>query len=104
EAVDPVTSKIMRDLLASAARHGITIFLTSHILSMVEQIATQLVMIRKGRIVWNSPISELPQELEQHYFDLVEAPVVGELEWLGPARSGRPYIPPSAGTGGLSAR
>jgi ABC-2 type transport system ATP-binding protein len=87
EAVDPVTSKIMRDLLASAARHGITIFLTSHILSMVEQIATQLVMIRKGKIVWDSPISDLPQELEQHYFDLVEAPVVEELEWLGPARS-----------------
>jgi ABC-2 type transport system ATP-binding protein len=87
EAVDPVTSKIMRDLLESAARHGITIFLTSHILSMVEQIATQLVMIRKGRIVWDSPVAELPQALEQHYFDLVEAPVVEELEWLGPARS-----------------
>jgi ABC-2 type transport system ATP-binding protein len=87
EAVDPVTAKIMRDLLESAARHGITIFLTSHILSMVEQIASQLVMIRKGKIVWNSPIGELPQALEQHYFDLVEAPVVEELEWLGPARS-----------------
>jgi ABC-2 type transport system ATP-binding protein len=87
EAVDPVTSKIMRDLLESAARHGITIFLTSHILSVVEQIATQLVMIRKGKIVWDSPAAELPQALEQHYFDLVEAPVVEELEWLGPARS-----------------
>jgi ABC-2 type transport system ATP-binding protein len=87
EAVDPVTSKIMRDLLASAARHGITIFLTSHILSMVEQIATELVMIRKGKIVWDSPVAELPQALEQHYFDLVEAPAVEELEWLGPARS-----------------
>jgi ABC-2 type transport system ATP-binding protein len=87
EAVDPVTSKIIRDLLESAARHGITIFLTSHILSMVEQIATQLVMIRKGKIVWDSPIAELPQALEQHYFDLVETPVVEDLEWLGPARS-----------------
>ena len=62
-------------------------FLTSHILSVVEQIATQLIMIRKGKIVWDSPIAELPQALEQHYFDLVEAPVVEELEWLGPARS-----------------
>ena len=70
-----------------AARHGITVFLTSHILSVVEQIATQLVMIRKGKVIWNSPVGELPQSLEQHYFDLVEAPVVEELEWLGPRRS-----------------
>src|ERR1043166_3029506 len=29
EAVDPVTAKIMRDLLQSVARHGVTVFLTS---------------------------------------------------------------------------
>jgi ABC-2 type transport system ATP-binding protein len=87
EAVDPVTAKIMRDLLQSVARHGVTVFLTSHILSMVEQIATQIIMIRKGAIVWNSKVEELPQSLENHYFDLVETPVVEELEWLGPSRS-----------------
>ena len=87
EAVDPVTSKIMRELLLSAARRGVTVFLTSHILSVAEDIATQFVMIRKGAVVWNSPAGELPQSLEQHYFDLVEAPVVEELEWLGSARS-----------------
>jgi ABC-2 type transport system ATP-binding protein len=87
EAIDPVTSKIMRDLLESAARRGVTVFLTSHILAMVEQIATQLVMIRKGQVVWDSPIADLPQALEQHYFDLVEAPVVEDLEWLGSPRS-----------------
>src|SRR5262245_21095535 len=87
EAVDPVTAKIMRDLLQSVARHGVTVFLTSHILSMVERIAHQVVMIRKGEVVWNSPVSELPMALEDHYFDLVETPEVEELEWLGPSRS-----------------
>jgi ABC-2 type transport system ATP-binding protein len=87
EAVDPVTSRVMRDLLLAAARRGITIFVTAHILSVAEEIATQVVMIRKGKIVWNSPASELPQSLEQHYFDLVESPVVEELEWLGSSPS-----------------
>ena len=87
EAIDPVTSKIMRDLLESISHRGVTVFLTSHILQVVEQIATQLVMIRKGKIVWDSPTGDLPQSLEQHYFDLVEAPVVEELEWLGSSRS-----------------
>src|SRR5215472_16531000 len=61
EAVDPVTAKIMRDLLQSVARHGVTVFLTSHILSMVERIATQIVMIRKGVKVWDSTVGDLPQ-------------------------------------------
>jgi ABC-2 type transport system ATP-binding protein len=87
EAIDPVTAKIMRDLLQSVARHGVTVFLTSHILSMVERIAHQIVMIRKGAKVWDSAAGDLPQSLEDHYFDLVETPVVEELEWLGPSRS-----------------
>ena len=87
EAIDPVTSKIMRDLLESIARRGVTVFLTSHILSVVEQIATQLIMIRQGKIVWDSPVADLPQALEQHYFDLVESPVVEDLEWLGSPQS-----------------
>ena len=87
EAIDPVTAKIMRELLQSIARHGVTVFLTSHILSMVERVADQIVMIRKGSMVWNSSVADLPQSLEDHYFDLVETPVVEELEWLGPSRS-----------------
>jgi ABC-2 type transport system ATP-binding protein len=87
EAIDPVTSKIMRDLLQSVAARGITVFFTSHVLSTVEQIATQLIMIRKGRIVWDTPAAEVPVPLEQHYFDLVEAPVVEEIEWLRSPRS-----------------
>ena len=87
EAIDPVTSKIMRDLLQSVARRGVTVFLTSHILAVAEEIATQIVMLRKGKKVWDSPAEEVPQSLEQHYFDLVEAPVVEEIEWLGHSRS-----------------
>ena len=87
EAIDPVTSKVMRDLLQSIAARGVTVFFTSHVLSAVEQIATQLIMIRKGKIVWDSPVGEVPVPLEQHYFDLVETPAVEEIEWLGSPRS-----------------
>ncbi len=87
EAIDPVTAKIMHDLLIKVAGHGVTVFLTSHILSMAERIANQFIMIRAGKIVWNSSAEELPRSLEDHYFDLVESPVVEDLEWLGPARS-----------------
>ena len=87
EGIDPVTAKTIRDLLTILAARGVTIFLTSHILTIVEKLATQIDMIRAGKIVWTSAADALPQSLEDHYFDLVEAPPVLELEWLGSNKS-----------------
>jgi len=87
EAIDPATSKIMRDLLVAAAVRGITVFLTSHILPVVERIAHQFVMIRGGRIVWNSSAAELPRSLEDLYLELAEPPASEDLEWLASGQS-----------------
>ena len=77
----------MRDLLAAIASRGITVFLTSHILPVVERLAQQIIMIREGQVVWNSATGELPGSLEDLYFELVESPVKEDLEWLGSERS-----------------
>ena len=82
EGIDPATAKVMRDLLVSAAARGITVFLTSHILPVVERIAHHFVMIRDGRIVWNSPAAGLSRPLEELYLELAEPPASEELEWL----------------------
>jgi ABC-2 type transport system ATP-binding protein len=83
EAIDPVTSHTMRDLFRTAAARGVTLFLTSHILSTVEDIATQILILRGGRLVWNSPADELPKDLESLYFELAEPPKNVSLSWLG---------------------
>ena len=81
EGIDPVTSEAIRVQLRVVAQRGITVLLTSHILSMVDRIADQIIMIRQGRIVWNSPLAELPRGVEELYFDLVESAAT-EI-WLG---------------------
>ncbi len=86
EAVDPVTSGVMADILRNAASRGVTVLLTSHILPMAARIADQFVIIRSGRSVLNSTAADLPRPLEELYFELAEAPVSGELEWLGQTR------------------
>jgi len=83
EAIDPFTSRTISELLSRVARRGTTVFLTSHILSTIERMATQFIVIRDGHIVWNAPASELTKSLEEMYFDLVEYPPVEDLEWLG---------------------
>jgi ABC-2 type transport system ATP-binding protein len=83
EGIDPVSSKTIDALLRSAASRGITILLTSHILSIVERLADPIVMIRGGKLVWNSSSDPLTRPLEEIYFELVEQPPAPALTWLG---------------------
>ena len=87
EGLDPVTAQTMRTLLRSIAQRGVTVLLTSHILSLVDRVADQVVMINRGAIVLDSPTEQLAKTLEEHYFELVESPSREDLEWLGCAPS-----------------
>ena len=82
EGVDPVTAETIRTQLRLIARKGITVLLTSHILSLVDRVADQVVMINHGRIVLDRAVRDLPQALEPLYFDLVEQAAIEELPWL----------------------
>ena len=78
-----MTSRTIGDLLMKLAARGTTVFLTSHILSTIERIATHFMVIRGGRIVWNCTADELTRSLEEVYFELIGYPVVEDLAWLG---------------------
>jgi ABC-2 type transport system ATP-binding protein len=83
EAVDPVTADVIAGVLRGAASRGVTVFLTSHILPMASRIADRIIIIRGGQIALNSSAAELTRPLEELYFELAEAPVADDLEWLG---------------------
>jgi len=87
EGLDPVVSRTIRDLLVAIAPRGVTVFLTSHILSIVEEIATHVMMIRGGKLVFDSKRDGLTRPLESIYFELVEAPRAGDWSWLGSPQS-----------------
>ena len=83
EGIDPVTAETIRLLLRATAQKGVTILLTSHILSLVDKMADQVVMINHGKIVLDSKVNELQNTLDEMYFDLVERATVEDLGWLG---------------------
>jgi ABC-2 type transport system ATP-binding protein len=87
EGIDPVSSVTIRDLLIAVSERGIAVFLTSHALAMIPQLATEVMMIRGGRIVFHSAAAGLERPLEDLYFDLVETPPKEDLPWLRSALS-----------------
>ena len=59
EGVDAVTSKVIRDLLINYAARGSTVFITSHVLEIVERICTHVGIIAKGKLVEQTSLEEL---------------------------------------------
>jgi len=57
--LDPAGIQEVRDLLESLAANGVTVFVSSHLLSEIEMISKHLVMLRKGEVIFAGPISEL---------------------------------------------
>jgi len=59
EGIDAVASRQIKDLLLAFVRGGGTIFLTSHILEIVERLSDHIGVIAKGRLVAQGPIDAL---------------------------------------------
>jgi ABC-2 type transport system ATP-binding protein len=82
EGLDPVSSRTIQNLLTGISGYGATIFLTSHTPSIIERVATQILLIRGGRIVWSSPPNERTRPFEEIFFDLIDIPGWEDLPWL----------------------
>lgn len=86
EGVDAVGARLMKDLLIEQVRHGATIFLTSHVLEVVERLCERVAIINQGKLVVEGNISELragSETLEDIFVRVVGAEHAGDrLGWL----------------------
>ena len=57
--LDPAGIRWLRDLLRSLASQGRTVFVSSHLLAEMEQIADDVIVIHRGRFVAQGPVVEL---------------------------------------------
>jgi ABC-2 type transport system ATP-binding protein len=86
EGVDAVGARLMKELLQSLVRQGVTIFLTSHVLEVVERLCDRVAIIHQGKLVLEGAIDELRQAgetLEDLFVRAVGAEhALEKLEWL----------------------
>ena len=91
EGIDAIASRQIKDLLATFVRNGGTVFLTTHVLEIVERLCNHIGIIRKGQLIAQGSMAELRaggvsgQSLEERFMDLVGAPAAAApaLDWLG---------------------
>src|SRR5687767_8641676 len=86
EGVDAVTSRVIRDLLAGYVERGSTVFLTSHVLDVVEKLCSHVGIIAKGELVEEASLDEIRQgiSLEARFLAKVGADedATQKLSWL----------------------
>lgn len=86
EGVDAVTSRIIRDTLKGYVERGSTVFLTSHVLDVVEKLCSHVGIIVKGQLVEQASLDEIRQgsSLEERFLQKVgaDAEAGHKLSWL----------------------
>lgn len=86
EGVDAVTSRVIRDMLADFVSRGSTLFLTSHVLEIVEKLCTHVGIIAHGKLVEQSSLEEIRQgsSLESRFLEKVgsDSAATQKLSWL----------------------
>ncbi|MCI0381149.1 MAG: ABC transporter ATP-binding protein [Gemmataceae bacterium] len=86
EGIDAVTSRVIRDLLAGYVARGSTVFLTSHVLEIVEKLCTHVGIIVKGQLVEEASLDAIRQgvSLEDRFLEKAgaDAEATKKLTWL----------------------
>jgi ABC-2 type transport system ATP-binding protein len=89
--IDPISVRAIRNVMRHLVERGTTIFISSHVMEVVERLCTRVAIIHHGRIVGEGTIPELrakaeaggDSSLEDIFLKLVEARVDAEtLSWL----------------------
>jgi ABC-2 type transport system ATP-binding protein len=86
EGVDAVGARLMKDILLEQVRHGATIFLTSHVLEVVERLCDRVAIINEGKLLLEGSMAELrgaSETLEDAFVRALGVERTAEtLDWL----------------------
>ena len=98
EGVDAIASRTLKDLLSRLTARGLTVFLTSHVLEIVERLCTHIAIIAQGKLLASGSLNELrkgirlegdgegPVSLEEYFIHVVGGTRPGSeeevLQWL----------------------
>lgn len=90
EGVDAVGARLMKDILLEQVHRGATVFLTSHVLDVVERLCERVAIISRGKVIAQGTLPELREQaaagatsLEDIFVQLVGGErYSGKFDWL----------------------
>jgi len=76
--LDPKSAKNLKNLIKEYAKRGKTFFISTHILSLVEEIATDIAIIKEGKIILSGKLREIKKnyidtQLEDYFLKILDS-------------------------------
>src|SRR5439155_56254 len=62
--IDPISGRVVTDLLRRLAQKGVTLFFTSHVLDVVERLCDEVAIIDRGRLVALGTLDQIKAQRE----------------------------------------
>ncbi|SKA85079.1 ABC-2 type transport system ATP-binding protein/sodium transport system ATP-binding protein [Clostridium sp. USBA 49] len=88
EGIDPLSRKTIKNILKQLNENGVTIFISSHDLTLVDDFCNELILIDKGEIKYCSSIRELHEKYNDLNLEDIFATIINyksnynKLSWL----------------------
>ncbi|MFP7364580.1 ABC transporter ATP-binding protein [Corynebacterium callunae] len=96
EAVDPVSGRLIQQILRNFAAAGGTVVLSSHVMELVEGLCDHVAIINKGVVELASHVKDITSEksLTDLFVDIVGGAALaeGSLSWLGGVAKESPQV------------
>ncbi|ADP38518.1 ABC transporter ATP-binding protein [Gardnerella vaginalis] len=90
EAVDPVSSANLKDILAEYVSTGGTVIISSHVMELVEKMCSHVAIINEGHVAASGTLEEVAQgkDLEDRFMELVGGRhAAARIDWLNGGKS-----------------
>ncbi len=84
--LDVISARLLKDLLEMLAAEGKAVLYISHVLEVVEQVCSRVVVIAKGKVLADAPPSELTQLMRLPDLESVFAQLVQQQDTAAVAR------------------
>ena len=91
EAVDPVSSANLKDILAEYVSTGGTVIISSHVMELVEKMCSHVAIINEGHVAAAGTLAEVAQgkDLEDRFMELVGGRhAAARIDWLNGGANG----------------
>jgi ABC-2 type transport system ATP-binding protein len=87
EAIDPVSARVLTSILRRFTATGGSVVISSHVMTLVEQLCDHVAIVAQGRIVADGTLAEVRAggTLEDRFVELVGLTDINEedLQWIG---------------------
>ncbi|RIY24901.1 ABC transporter, partial [Bifidobacteriaceae bacterium NR021] len=93
EAVDPVSSANLKDILAEYVSTGGTVIISSHVMELVEKMCSHVAIVNEGHVAASGTLAEVAQgkDLEERFMELVGGRhAAARIDWLNGGNSATP--------------